>query len=208
MEAVLVKANGMQLHEWDSMRIAALPHGHCWMGGFLEEAAVEADKKQHLNAEPAWRKAYRAALEERHGAAKAAEVLGYSRHNTIVYPNLFINPGLQQIRYLVPSAVDCTEQHGFVFRLKGAPDELLHLAVRALNVANSPASLVTSDDHEVFERMQESMRSGQRSWIDWSRGLDSEKKLEDGSRTGGGTNEVLMRNQLKAWMEYMTEAHQ
>src|SRR5690606_15752948 len=174
----------------------------------LEEAAVEADKKQHLNAEPAWRKAYRAALEERHGAAKAAEVLGYSRHNTIVYPNLFINPGLQQIRYLVPSAVDCTEQHGFVFRLKGAPDELLHLAVRALNVANSPASLVTSDDHEVFERMQESMRSGQRSWIDWSRGLDSEKKLEDGSRTGGGTNEVLMRNQLKAWMEYMTEAHQ
>lgn len=205
VEAELVKANGMTLREWDSMRIAALPHGHCWMGGFLDSAIETTNINEASSQKAGWRTSYQKALEARHGVDKARKILSFSRHNTIVYPNLFINPALQQIRYLVPTEVGLTEQHGFVFRLKGAPEELFQLAVRALEVANSPASIVTSDDHEVFERMHESLASGSRSWIDWSRGLDSETSIADGIRTGAGTNEILMRNQLQAWLGYMAE---
>ena len=119
--------------------------------------------------------------------------------------NLFVNPILQQIRTLQPVAVDRTEQHGYVFRLKGAPDDIFRVAVRLLNMANSPASIVTTDDHEVFERIQESMASGERDWIDWSRGMGHEKPFESGF-TSEGTSEILMRNQHQAWVGYMSGA--
>ena len=47
-------------------------------------------------------------------------------------------------------------------------------AVRMLNTNNSPSSIVTTDDHEVFERIQESLAGGVNEWVDWSRGLDAE----------------------------------
>jgi len=51
--------------------------------------------------------------------------------------------------------------------------------------------------------IQESLASGAREWVDWSRGLDGERQLNDGV-TGTGTNELLMRNQHRAWVDYMT----
>ena len=205
MEFDAVRANGLTFGEWDQLRISALPRGHCWMGGFIPKPEQFGDEQQMMSEEmrkATLKKQYREALVQRHGAAKAEQVLAFSRHNTIVYPNLFVNPLLQQIRILQPVAVDRTEQHGYVFRLKGAPDEVFRTAIRLLNMANSPASIVTTDDHEVFERIQESMASGEREWIDWSRGLGHERPFESG-QTGDGTNEILMRNQHKAWAGYM-----
>lgn len=207
VELEATRANGLTLKEWDVMRIAALPRGHCWMGGFLKEA-IEGEDERPQDGQPLlpWQIAYRKKLSERHGREKAREVLSFSRHNTIVYPNLFVNPGIQQIRTLQPTAVDRTEQHGYIFRLGGAPAELFHTAVRVLSSVNSPSSIVTTDDHEVFERMQEGMASGERDGLDWSRGLDTEKPGADGVLTGEGTNEMLMRNQHRAWLSYMTGA--
>ena len=208
MEFDMVRANGFTFADWDRMTIAALPRGHCWMGGFLPKIEAEmTDEERALDEarRAAMRRAYRDALVARHGEAKTDAILAFSRHNTIVYPNLFVNPQLQQIRILQPVAVDRTEQHGFVFRLKGAPAELFAVAVRLLTAVNSPASIVTADDHEVFERIHESLASGDREWVDWSRGLGAERPFETG-RTGEGTNEILMRNQHRAWADYMTGA--
>jgi len=203
VELEATRANGLSIPEWDRMLIAALDRGHCWMGGFLKEAMEGKEQSPLLP----WQVAYREAVAATHGPEKAEAVLAFSRHNTIVYPNLFVNPGLQQIRVLQPIAADHTEQHGYIFRLDGAPDELFQTSARAINAINSPSSLVTTDDHEVFERIQEALSSGERDWIDWSRGLASERPLTDGSgRTGEGTNEILMRNQHKAWAAYMTHA--
>lgn len=208
MEFDAVRVNGLTFGEWDGLRISALPRGHCWMGGFIPKPEQVGDDEAMLSEE--MRKAtlkaqYKDALVKRHGAAKAEQVLAYSRHNTIVYPNLFVNPVLQQIRTLQPVAVDRTEQHGYIFRLKGAPPEIFRVAVRLLNMANSPASIVTTDDHEVFERIQESLASGERDWVDWSRGLGHDKPFESGF-TGDGTSEILMRNQHRAWGQYMSGA--
>lgn len=212
VEIEATRANGLTLQEWEQMRIAALPNGHCWMGGFLSDA-VEGDGSDDVDEaeemidtaseESPWFARYRAALVARHGAAKTEEILSFSRHNTIVYPNLFVNPGLQQVRILHPTAVDRTEQHGYIFRLAGAPPEMFETAVRVLTSVNSPASIVTTDDHEVFERIQEGLSTGNLEWVDWSRGVGRDRPFEDGL-TAEGTSELLMRNQHRAWVSYMT----
>jgi phenylpropionate dioxygenase-like ring-hydroxylating dioxygenase large terminal subunit len=182
----IVKANGLTLREWDSMQIAAMPRGHCWMAGFLTRAIDE-------NAP---QKRYRGMMVARYGEERAAEILAFNRHNTIVYPNLFVNSRVAQIRVLQPVGVDCTEQHGYIFRLKGAFEEMFEFSVRTVNTNNSPSSIVTSDDHEIFERIQHSLAAGRHEWVDLSRGLEQEQAAE-------GTNELPMRNQHRAWALYM-----
>lgn len=207
LEWDVVRSNGLSLREWDNMRIAALERGHCWMGGFITKS-IDDDAQAGASfsqGEEGWRALqanYRAALEAGRGKERSAEILAFNRHNTIVYPNLFVNPRLQQIRILHPVAVDHTEQHGYILRLGGAPAGMFEAAVRMLNTNNSPSSIVTTDDHEVFERIQESLASGTNDWVDWSRGLDAEAPFE-GGRSGAGTNEIPMRNQHRAWAQYM-----
>ncbi len=210
MEYDLVRANGLAFGDWDRLKVAALPRGHCWMGGFLPKPEGHIGDDEELRAAEKMRRAtlkadYKEALARRHGAVRAEEILAFDRHNTIVYPNLFVNPQLQQVRILQPVAVDRTEQHGYIFRLDGAPPELFRIAVRVLNNINSPASIVTTDDHEVFERIQDSLLCGEREWVDWSRGLGAEQPLDSGL-TGSGTSEVLQRKQHRAWAGYMTGA--
>ena len=180
----IVKSNGLTLREWDSMRIAALPRGHCWMGGFLTRKIDESPLQQR----------YRGLMVSRYGEKRADEILSFNRHNTIVYPNLFVNSRVAQLRVLQPVSVDCTEQHGYTFRLKGAPEEMFEATVRMVNTNNSPSSIVTSDDHEIFERIQASLANGENEWSDLSRGLEADPV---------GTNELPMRNQHRAWAEYM-----
>jgi phenylpropionate dioxygenase-like ring-hydroxylating dioxygenase large terminal subunit len=203
LEWDVVKSNGLAIRDWDRMPVAALARGHCWMGGFITRAIDEAAQAPEPGQPEGWRALqarYGALLAQRKGADKAEEILSFNRHNTIVYPNLFVNPRLFQVRILHPVAVDCTEQHGYVFRLGGAPEAMFEAAVRMLNTNNSPASLVTSDDHEIFERIQESLASGGAEWVDWSRGLEAEPR--DGRAEG--TTELPMRNQHRAWARYMS----
>jgi benzoate/toluate 1,2-dioxygenase alpha subunit len=141
-------------------------------------------------------KRYRELMVSRYGEKRAEEILSFDRHNTIVYPNLFVNSRVAQIRVLQPVSVDCTEQHGYIFRLTGAPEEMFEATVRMVNTNNSPSSIVTSDDHEIFERIQESLATGEYEWSELSRGLDDEHEAV-------GTNEAPMRNQHRAWAEYM-----
>ena len=197
-----VKSNGLSFSDWDRMPIATLPRGHCWMGGFLTKSIDE--DAEHLSPDGGpeesggWRAVqarYRGIMVARMGAERAEEILSFNRHNTIVYPNLFVNSRLAQIRVLQPVAVDCTEQHGYTFRLGGAPAEMFEASIRMVTTNNSPSSIVTTDDHEIFERIQETLESGDGEWEDWSRGLE-ENRSE-------GTSEIAMRNQHRAWAEYM-----
>ncbi|MDX2090557.1 MAG: hypothetical protein SFX73_22045, partial [Kofleriaceae bacterium] len=68
--------------------------------------------------------------------------------------------------------------------------------------SNSPASIVTTDDHEVFERIQDGLSSGTAEWVDLTRGLGRDVAGADGIR-GVGTSELAMRNQHEAWRRYM-----
>ena len=68
--------------------------------------------------------AYRAMLEQKHGATRTRQILTPKRHNTAFYPNMTLQALNQHVRVIVPVAVDRTEVHVYPVMLKGAPDEM------------------------------------------------------------------------------------
>ena len=83
-----------------------------------------------------------------------------NRFNNIIYPNLIINAQYQQMRVTIPLSVDRTLVRIHCFRLKGAPDEMFHRAVRFITTLGSPASMIFSDDVEMLERCQHGPGAG------------------------------------------------
>ncbi len=108
---------------------------------------------ENLPDDPTFR-AYLAALEARHGAARAREILQPKRHNTAFYPNMALQALNQHVRVIVPVAVDRTEVHVYPVQLKGAPDAMNRGFIRHLNITHSAASLIQTDDLENFRRCQ------------------------------------------------------
>jgi hypothetical protein len=147
---------------------------------------------------------YRAALTARHGAEKTAQVLGMNRFNNIIYPNLIINAQYQQMRVTLPISVDRTLVRIHCFRLKGAPDEIFHRAVRFITTLGSPASMIFSDDVEMLERCQTGLAMDTGPWVDFSRGLDGDRACVNGS-ISGAASEMPMRVQFQAWLKHMTQ---
>ena len=82
-------------------------------------------------------------------------------------------------------------------------DEMFHRAVRFLSNIGSPASMIFSDDVEMLERCQQGLARDAVSWIDFSRGMDSDERGADGS-VSGAASEMPMRMQFQAWVDYMT----
>jgi hypothetical protein len=146
---------------------------------------------------------YKAALQERLGAERMARVLGMRRFNNIIYPNLVLNAQYQQMRVTIPVTVDRTIVRIHCFRLKGAPDEIFHRAIRFMTTLGSPASMIFSDDVEMLERCQQGLARETGPWIDFSRGLDSDRRGENGS-ISGAASEMPMRVQFTAWVDCMT----
>ncbi len=73
------------------------------------------------------------------------------------------------------------------------------------NVVNGTASPVLTDDLEVYERTQAGLGVQRSDWVFLGRGQGHD--VPDGSgvlRGGSGTSEIHIRNQLAAWLEYMT----
>ena len=193
-------SNGFGLREWQGLALTAFAGGHSYMGGFYKGGVLAPDRD-----DPIWRD-YRAQLVARHGEAKTAEVLGQDRFNNLLYPNVSLNAQYQQIRIVQPLAVDRTRVLAFCFRLKGAPDELFHRAVRFLTNLSSPASMILSDDVEIFERVQSGLANPTPEWIDQSRGLSTDRMGNDGRRESTGISELPHRMQYAAWLRYMTAA--
>ena len=137
------------------------------------------------------------------GEERANAVLGMNRFNNIIYPNLIINAQYQQMRVTLPISVDRTLVRIHCFRLKGAPDEIFHRAVRFITTLGSPASMIFSDDVEMLERCQTGLSMDTGPWVDFSRGLDGDRASGNGS-ISGAASEMPMRVQFQAWLKHMT----
>src|SRR5258708_10104587 len=165
------------------------------MGGFYRGGRIAAER-----AEPVFDD-YRRRLVARQGEAKTAAILAVDRFNNLIYPNLSINTRFQQLRVIQPIAADRTEVHSYCFRLKGAPPEMIRLAMRFVAAANSPASLISSDDFEIFERTQAGLTRSDDPWIDFSRGFGTERPSgEDEAVRAPRTAEAAMRGQDPGWL--------
>jgi hypothetical protein len=78
------------------------------------------------------------------------------------------------------------------------------LTLQFVNLAASPASLVASDDLEIFERCQRGLANSSDDWIDMRRGVLAERRGADGATVASGTSEMPMRHQFAAWQRWMS----
>lgn len=148
-------------------------------------------------------RAYMGMLEERHGKARAADIVRPKRHNTAFYPNMSLQALNQHVRVILPVSVDRTEVHVYPVKLKGAPEPMNDGFVRHLNLTHSAASLIQTDDLECFRRCQDGLPTRGSDWVWFARGIDTDREDEKGDHFNNGTVEVQQRAQYAAWLRLM-----
>ena len=126
----MLLANGFGSKEWEGIQLNGFAGGHAYMTNIYNQGVLVSQKTDPVAD----------ALQGRarpNGSARSAprSVLGMNRFNNIIYPNLIINAQYQQMRVTIPVSVDRTIVRIHCFRLKGAPDEMFHRAVRFLTHA-------------------------------------------------------------------------
>ena len=71
------------------------------------------------------------------------------------------------------------------------------------NVINSPSSNVMPDDIELYNRCQEGNATRGGEWVSMHRYHGTDRSDEQGMVSVNGTSELPMRNQFRAWRDYM-----
>ena len=176
---------------FDDMGVKVYPHGHGFSG---------VNFSIHSSYSPI--KEYEEAMKRRYGAERAQQIMGTVRHNTVYYPSLTIKGAIQSIRVARPLAADRTLIESWTFRLKGAPDSLLHRTVMYNRLINSPMSVVGHDDLHCYRSAQEGLAADGNEWVSLHRNFDPDE-AKASELTCNGTSEVSMRNQFRAWREFM-----
>ena len=146
---------------------------------------------------------YAAAMTAAHGAARAAEVLERSPQNSVLFPSLSVKGSPQAIRVIRPLAVDRTLVEAWSFRAEGAPELLFERTQTYNRLVFSPMSVVAHDDMHLFESIQQGLAADGNHWISLHRNHTADERSDTTQETNG-TNELLMRNQFRAWARYMT----
>lgn len=183
-------------YEWfDDMGVTSLPHGHVYAGG-----------KKNMYTGYKVNEAYLSAMIQARGEERTQEILGFQRHNATIYPSVTVRDPIQSLRVVRPLAVDRTIVESWVFRLKGAPDEMLERSLLYSRLINSPASMVGPDDLEAYARMQSGLESNLSDWVDQSRYHGEDVPGPGGSYAAKGTSDMAMRRQYQVWLAYMTHA--
>jgi phenylpropionate dioxygenase-like ring-hydroxylating dioxygenase large terminal subunit len=192
-EAEIISPFGGSYEFFDSLGSSTMDYGHSFMGG---EVSIHSDYSDIPG--------YTDKMLEAYGEERLKKILSQNRHNTTIYPSFTLKDAVQVARVCRPISVDKTLVESWHFRLVGAPDEMLHRSITYSRLINSPASMVGPDDWDVYQRMQESLRSDSAHWVDMRRFMgQTEQKGE--IRFSPGTSDQAPRNMYQAWKNYMLE---
>ncbi|MDX3905444.1 MAG: Rieske 2Fe-2S domain-containing protein [Pigmentiphaga sp.] len=179
-----------QNSKWDSVLAQGLDWGLSYCGPL---------PFNHENRGGPLYEAHRAALRARHSEEEVDRIMTDFFHNVIIYPSVVMQLASSHVRTIRPIAPDRTEIRVYPIKLKGAPDEINRQLIRYLNITHSAASLIQSDDVEMFRRVQAGLASEGQEWVWFNRHMQDDESLR-----GGGTSEVIMRNQYRSgYLRYM-----
>ena len=168
--------------------------GHCILDGYMGLRPRDPDTL-----------AYEAIMEKAYGEARMEEILDPNIHHVLLYPGLSVQSPLQQLRAIRPLGVDKTLTEIWHFRLKGAPEAIYRRALGYYNLVNSPSTMVNADDLWNFRKCAQGAGIRRRRLGELSSHMPARtSRPTRRSRTRIGTCEQPMRNQFKAWAEYMT----
>jgi phenylpropionate dioxygenase-like ring-hydroxylating dioxygenase large terminal subunit len=182
------------IDKWDNFQTLNYPHGHSVLTGYMGLRPQDPDTV-----------AYDKIMIKAYGQKRFEEIIGVNIHHVIVYPGLSVQSPLQQLRAVRPLGVDRTLTEIWHFRLKGAPEAIYRRSLAYYNLVNSPSTLINADDLENFWKCHQGLAANAGDWVSFGRhfGRDVEKDGHVESGPNMGTSEAPMRNQMKAWAEYM-----
>jgi benzoate/toluate 1,2-dioxygenase alpha subunit len=179
---------------FEKMGLHSFPYGHSYSGG-----------KTSIHANYSDVEGYNQTMEAAYGKERMDEIFSVNRHNTVFYPSATIKGAIQTLRLIKPIAVDKTIIESWTFRLKGAPDELLHRSILYCNLINSSANLVGPDDQESYRRQQEGLKGEGADWVNMQRDFGREETLGEEHLYANGSSDIAFRNQFAAWRHYMEQ---
>jgi phenylpropionate dioxygenase-like ring-hydroxylating dioxygenase large terminal subunit len=182
------------IDKWDAFQTLNYRHGHCTLTGYMGLRPQDPDTL-----------AYDKIMIKAYGRKRFEEIVGVNIHHVLIYPGLSVQSALQQLRAVRPLGVDRTLTEIWHFRLKGAPEPIYRRSLAYYNLVNSPATLVNADDLENFWKCHQGLASDGGDWVSFGRhhGRDIEKNGVIETAPDMGTSEAPMRNQMKAWVQYM-----
>ena len=179
---------------FDAIPLRSFSYGHSYCGNM-----PFPEKRTGIEFEQ-----YRASLIARHGLAQADAILQPDWHNVIIYPNLCLQSAAQHIRVINPISVDRTEVYVFPILLKGVPEKINRDVIKYLNTTHSAASLIQTDDLEAFQRIQIGLEADGFEWSLFARGIAQDEDFGDGVQGGSQASELPVRNQYRAWVNYLS----
>ncbi len=190
MEQILPFGSGYDF--FDKMGGRVFPHGHSVLGIHFS-----------IHSNYAQVPGYEEALQAAHGVERATEILQRSPQNSVLFPSLSVKGSPQAIRVIRPLAANRTLVEAYAFRAAGAPELLFERAMSYNRLVFSPMSMVAHDDVHLFESMQQGLRAEGNEWVSLHRDFKAGES-DTPTQDVNGTNEMLMRNQFRAWAEFMT----
>lgn len=190
----MLSAFASPFEQWDKVQTINFPHGHGILKAYMGLRPRDPDTL-----------AYEALLAKAYGRRKMEEYLSRSIHHVLVYPYLSVQSPLQQLRCMRPIAPDRTLSEIWHFRLKGAPEAIYRRSLWYYNLVNSPATMINADDLENWTKAQWGLASDGGDWVSFHRHYGRDLQEGDVLSSTYGTSEVVMRNQFRAWSEYMSD---
>ena len=190
-----LSAFASKFEQWDAVQTINFPRGHGILKAYMGLRPQDPDTRAH-----------EAMLVEAYGADKAEEYLSRSIHHVLVYPYLSVQSPLQQLRCLRPVSPNKTLSEIWHFRLKGAPEAIYRRSLWYYNLVNSPATMVNADDLENWTKGQWGLESSGGDWVSFHRNYGGDTEDNGVIYSNKGTSEAVMRNQFRAWSQYMADA--
>jgi phenylpropionate dioxygenase-like ring-hydroxylating dioxygenase large terminal subunit len=178
--------------KWDQVQTINFPRGHGLLKGYMGLRPEDPDTQQYV-----------ADMYRAYGEQRAEEILGRSIHHVLVYPYLSVQSPLQQLRVLRPIAPNKTLSEIWHFRLRGVSDAIYRRSLWYFNLVNSPSTMVNADDLENWTKGQWGLESNGGEWVSFHRNHGADTEEGGITYSNSGTSEAPMRNQFRAWAEYM-----
>ncbi|MFO1317984.1 MAG: Rieske 2Fe-2S domain-containing protein [Burkholderiales bacterium] len=189
MQQLLPFGSGYDFYDGIGARV--LPNGHSILGTRSSLHVSYADLPE-----------YEPAMITAHGAERTREILSFTPQNVILYPGLSFKASPQALRVIRPLGADRTVIEAWSFRPKRAPAALLQRAALYNRLVFSPMSVVAHDDIHLFESIQQAVKTDGNPWISLHRNFVASDR-DDETRDVGGMDEALMRNQYRAWRQWV-----
>ncbi|HEX3480221.1 MAG TPA: Rieske 2Fe-2S domain-containing protein [Kofleriaceae bacterium] len=189
-----LSAFASKFEQWDAVQTINFPHGHGILKAYMGLRPQDPDTRAH-----------EAMLVEAYGPDRTEEYLSRGIHHVLVYPYLSVQSPLQQLRCLRPISPSKTLSEIWHFRLKGAPEAIYRRSLWYYNLVNSPATMVNADDLENWTKGQWGLESEGGDWVSFHRDYGGDSEQNGVIYSNHGTSEAVMRNQFRAWVQYMAD---